>query len=197
MLPLLESFKVRCISIILAILIFNLINIDSVCASDKLTISIKHKPFDYFVPGKRIDVTADVSDPSGVDLVRCYFRAEEHADYVFVSMGTTYGSAFQGVIPAPDSQTKTLQYLFLVKNKRDAVAKTQVFYIKREEDKPILPWQQIKSEDVIQASTELDEVPDAVMGFSDQIKVDAVESSARFFLVADTCSESSSGESVP
>lgn len=50
------------------------------------TTAIKHKPLQHFVVGHRIRVEALVTDPQGVGLVRCYFRAAGRSDYVFVGM---------------------------------------------------------------------------------------------------------------
>lgn len=150
----------------------------------KATTKVKHKPLKYFVPGHRISVTADVTDEKGVDLVRCYFKTESQADYVFVGMSPLQGKTYQGILPAPGAETRRIDYLFLAVNKDNQVVKTQTFAVgKKDEDAPP-PWQQAGSDGSIQVGTEVAQTPETMAGFSDSIVLDVVESSARFGIVA-------------
>jgi len=148
----------------------------------EVTSRVKHKPIKYFVPEKRIKVEATVTDEQGVNLVRCYFRAVEQADYVFVAMNPG-SSLYQGVLPAPSKDTETLEYLFLVVNGKNEVVKTQTFKVKKKDDDETPAWQQVSSKGDIHVTTELAQAPQVPPGFADSIAVDIAESSARFGVV--------------
>jgi len=175
----------KVLSFIAAALFVLPINAGSVFAKEeiKATTRVKHKPPKYFVSEKRIEVEADVTDKGGVNLVRCYFRAEDQADYLFVTMNPG-SSLYKGILPAPSKETETLEYLFLVVNGNNQVVKTQKFEVNRDDGKEAGAWQQVSPEGDIHVSTELAQAPSAPAGFSDSIVVDVVESAARFGTVA-------------
>ena len=161
------------------------VNAGSVLAKEaiKATTKIKHKPIKYFVSEKRIKIEAKVTDKEGVNLVRCYFRAAEQADYVFVAMNAA-SSLYQGILPAPSKDTEMLEYLFLVVNGKNQVVKTQTFKINKKDKEKVPAWQQVSAEGDIHVSTELAQAPETLQGFTDSIVMDVVESSARFGTVA-------------
>ena len=161
------------------------VNAGSVLAKEaiKATTKIKHKPIKYFVSEKRIKLEAKVTDKEGVSLVRCYFRAAEQADYVFVAMNAA-SSLYQGILPAPSKDTEMLEYLFLVVNGKNQVVKTQTFKINKKDTEKVPSWQQVSAEGDIHVSTELAQAPETLQGFTDSIVMDIVESSARFGTVA-------------
>ena len=145
---------------------------------------MRHSPPDYFVPDHRIQMDARVSDPSGVELVRCYFKAQGEADFVFVPMTNTRRNNYSGILPAPSAQTEQIEYLFLAVNAENEVVKSQTFTIYQEDKDEPPAWQDIPTDTEIQVSMELDQVPDDLAGFSDNIAMNAVESGARFGVVA-------------
>ena len=161
------------------------VNAGAVLAKEeiKATTKIKHKPIKYFVSEKRIKIEAKVTDKEGVNLVRCYFRAAEQADYVFVAMNAA-GSLYEGILPAPSKDTEMLEYLFLVVNGKNQVVKTQTFTINQKDKEKVPAWQQVSAEGDIHVSTELAQAPETLQGFTDSIVMDVVESSARFGTVA-------------
>ena len=147
-------------------------------------LKVKHKPIKYFVPGKRIQLEANVKDSAGIRLVRCYFRASDIADYVFVEMTAAAKDEFKALLPAPSPGTKALEYLFLVVNGLDQVIKTQVFKIDAEDEKEPPAWQQVDSGGQINIGTEIVQPAAQPAGFTDNIAMDLVESSIRFGAVA-------------
>ena len=157
-------------------------------ASTKSRTKMKHSPPDYFVPAYRIQLDITVSDPAGINLVRCYFKAAGEADFVFVPMTSTGGSdrgmRFSGILPAPSSATKQIEYLFLAVNNKNNVVKSQSFKLKRKKKDEPPAWQDIPKEGDIRVSMELDKVPTELRGFSDNIVMDQVESGLRFGVVA-------------
>jgi len=152
------------------------------------TAKIKHKQVKYFVPGFRIKLETNVTDKEGVNLVRCYFKSQELADYVFVPMHTTANDRYEGILPAPNKNTESIDYLFLAVNNLNNVVKTQTFTMKKKDDEAPA-WQQVSSEGEIKVSTELAKAPE-LTGFTDSIAMDVVESSARFGAVAGIYSKS-------
>ena len=75
-------------------------------AATNVTTEISHKPVDSFVPGQRLRVLAEVEDEAGVNLVRCYFKTPEEADFVFVPMSLDENGQYAGILPAPDTTTE-------------------------------------------------------------------------------------------
>jgi len=145
---------------------------------------MQHTPPGYFIPAHRIQVEAQVKDPAGVEIVRCYFRAAGEANYVFVPMTHIRRSTFAAVIPAPAAGTDQIEYLFLSVNTDNQVVKSQVFYIEKRDEDRVPAWQEAAGEDEIRLYMELDQVPSELAGFSDNIVIDAVESGVRFGIAA-------------
>lgn len=144
---------------------------------------IKHEPVKYFVAGKRIKLTAEVTDPEGIKLVRCYFKGTEQADFVFVNM--TPGSAtYTAILPAASRTASSIDYLFLTVNNKNQVVRTQQFRVNKNDSQPMPPWQDVAMEGQLNVSTELAQAPAALEGFTDSIAMDVVESALRFGFVA-------------
>jgi len=147
------------------------------------TTKIKYEPIKYFVADKRIKVTAEVTDPEGVKVVRCYFKAKEQADFVFVTM-TAEGNTYTAILPAAAKTASSIDYLFLVVNGKNQVVKTQPFSVNIDASQPAPPWQDVAMEGQLKVSTELAQAPAVLEGFSDSIAMDVVESAARFGFTA-------------
>ncbi len=156
---------------------------------------VTHKPIDYFVPGKRIELEAEVIDKKGVETVRCYFKVSEEADFVFVHTEKFKKNRYKAILPAPADFTDSFQYLFLIVNMDQQVVRTQTFHVYRDNEKGLPDWQKIDSRDDIAIYTELAEAPETVPGFSDSISIDVVESSARFGMVSGIYSASAMASS--
>lgn len=154
-------------------------------AAEKAKTKVKHKPIKYFVAEKRISIDVDVKDPKGVEIVRCYFRSQGEADFVFVSMQGNDMGTYNAILPAPSKTTEVIEYVFLVVNSEKQIAKTQTFTIpKSDSDNKSPAWQQTGSEGEIAVKTELPQAPAELPGFTDSITLDTVESSLRFGVVA-------------
>lgn len=146
-------------------------------------IKMKHKPIKYYVPEKRIRLEAKVKSEDKVDIVRCYFKGETHADYVFVPMAPLKEGLYSAILPAPSVDSEVITYLFLVVTDKNDVFRTQEYNIEKRDEDKTPAWQAIESEGNIHVSTELAEAPSMVAGFTDSIVVDVVESAARFGFV--------------
>ncbi|PIE71392.1 MAG: hypothetical protein CSA22_02475 [Deltaproteobacteria bacterium] len=152
---------------------------------DKVRTKVKHKPIKYFVSGSRIEIKAKVRDPSGVSLVRCYFKGTAEADYVFVELTSDNGKQYQGLLPAPGENTEMIDYLFLVVNGNRQVVRTQSYQVEKKDKKYTPGWQQAKTDQAVQVYSELPNPPSMPPGFSDSVTMDVVESAFRFgFVVA-------------
>lgn len=141
---------------------------------------ISHTPVKYFIPGARIQVKALVSDEAGVMLVRCYFKAKEETDYVFVEMPLIVGNEYIGILPAPAAATSAIEYILLSVNQNGLVVRSQVFEAKRDtgREKPV--WQDVNMSGSIAVNTELARAPRSLPGFADNITAEVVESAFRF-----------------
>jgi hypothetical protein len=166
---------------LLALMLFAACPASTVNAADT---KMKHTPPDYFVSEHRIQLDADVQDPSGINLVRCYFKAVGEADLVFVPMSPAGSSKYAGILPAPSATTDRIEYLFLAVNAQNQVVRTQSFFIDRNDAKEKPACQDIPKDGEIRVSMELDSAPKELRGFSDNVTIDIVESGARFGVVA-------------
>ena len=154
-------------------------------ASIPVTTEVKHKPIKYFVSGHRIALDAKVTDESGVKLVRCYFKADEQAEYVFVPMTMGDGQEYRAILPAPADYAEKIRYIFLVVNVNQQVVKTQSFMVEKADHGTKPPaWQEVGETGDVSVYTEVAQPPETMAGFSDSVTVDAVESSLRFGMVA-------------
>lgn len=169
------SAKILCL--IFAGLLFMPVSAARVFAQEKIATKIKHKPFKYFVADHRIRVDAAVSDEADINVVRCYFRAPEQADFVFVTMTESEKGSYQGILPVPGPHTDSIIYIFLAANAKKQVVKTQEFLMKKEA-KEVPPWQ-TKAEGDVKVSTELGQAPEKPKGFRDSILMDQSESTVR------------------
>ncbi len=157
-----------------------------------------HTPIPYFVPEHRITIEARVTDESGIDLVRCYFKADMQAEYVFVPMTETREGYFQAILPAPADYAEQIRYLVLVVNQNRQVVKTQEFSVEKALDAKEVPaWQKASLDESIAVYTELPTPPETLAGFTDNLTLDAVESSLRFGMVAGIYSASATASAGP
>jgi len=185
-----KSFFGKAVSVSALVILVITMNSSMVFAASA-AIKVKHEPPAYFVSEKRISVEIRImAGTSDVRLIRCYFRAAEQADYVFIGMNPTHKGRYlhkglySGILPAPSKETQTIQYLFLIVDQNNQPIKTQVFTMNKQDGKDAPEWQQVISDGDIQVSTELADAPKSVPGFSDSIVMNVVESSARFGVVA-------------
>jgi len=140
----------------------------------------KIKALKYFVPGHRIQMDVQVTDPDGVSQVRCYFRAQSQKSFLFVQMKSLGGSRYSGILPAPSRETPYIEYLYLAVNGVNQVTKTQTLVVEQKDDDETPAWQEVSSEGDVNVYTELAEAPETIAGFSDSIVTDVVVSSSRF-----------------
>jgi len=148
------------------------------------TTAMKHTPPEYFVADQRIQLETEVKDIQGVKIVRCYFKAAGEADFVFVPMVATGNNDYSGILPAPSAATTQIEYLFLAVNQANQVVRSQNFAMYKDANQKTPAWQNIPKEGEIRVSIELDKAPTQLMGFSDNVAIDVVESGARFGVVA-------------
>lgn len=142
---------------------------------------ITHKPVEKVSAGERVSLAMEVEDPAGVDEVRVYFKAMAEGDYSFVQMQMQQegASSYGGVLPAPANGTGQFEYLILVKNSENVVVKSQSYTVLIEDKDEIAAYQE-----KLQVYTELPEAPEVISGFSDNLAIDVIESSAKFGAVA-------------
>lgn len=157
-----------------------------------------HTPIPHFVPEHRITIEARVTDESGIELVRCYFKTDKQAEYVFVPMTETRGGYYRAILPAPADYAEQIRYLVLIVNQNQQVVKTQAFSVEKALDAKEAPeWQKAGLDESIAVYTELPTPPETLAGFTDNVTLDAVESSLRFGMVAGIYSASATASAGP
>ncbi len=127
-----------------------------IAADESVTTKITHKPDKTYYPGFRIRVTGEINDEAGVDIARCYFKAKDETEYLFVDMMPLEKSTYEGVLPAPWLGSEAVNYFLLVVNKNKKVVKTQTFEIKEEDTEEAVEWEEAKN--TAQSEDKLDRV---------------------------------------
>jgi len=146
--------------------------------------TIDHQQIAYFVPEKRVNIAANVSDPKGVKVARTYFKAGAQADYTFVPMQPAGGNRYVATLPAPSANTPSIEYIVLAQNTEGAVARTDAYTVAARKSNETPAWQSGASQGDVKVYTELAEAPRTVAGFTDSITIDIAESGARLGAVA-------------
>ncbi len=174
--------KIRKIIALLLLPMVCLLNVPLVAfaAEGSVDTKIVHKPAKAFVSGQRIALEAEVKDPTGADVVRVYFKSVQATDYHFVAMANVGGNDYAGTLPAPAKGAGSIDYLILVKNGANQVVKSQTFRVDVKDSE----GEAVVADDKVQVYTELAEAPQEIVGFSDNIVVDVVESAVKFGYVA-------------
>ena len=140
---------------------------------------IKHDEVDKTRVGDPIRIDALITDDSGVELARVYFKSETAKDYNFVPMKTA-GERFFANLPVAAAKGR-IEYLILVKNRADEVWKSKPFHIKVKKAKNN---RGVVNNEKVDVFTELSEAPSTVKGFADNTTADLVESGVRYGIIA-------------
>ncbi len=146
--------------------------------------TIRHRPIQYFVPGHRVEVLAAVSDESGVDTVRCYFRQEGAVEYSYVDMAPVGGDQYRGVLPAPSDENSEIEYMFLLVTGAGCLFRTDPFVVRagdeREQAKGAPQWQQVAENEAVAVGTDLETTLAGIPGFDDAIELAAAVPEERY-----------------
>jgi len=151
--------------------------------------AIIHTPLKSVPSGQRIPVSVQVKDPQGIDLVRIYFKGVDGNDYSFITLdpspeairtGIITSGEFSGNLPAPARDAGWVDYLFLVKNSDQLVIKSQNFTVSVA---PVTGDAGL-AEEPLKVFTELDQLPEKIVGFSDNLIYASSEPAHRYGIVA-------------
>lgn len=158
--------------------------------------TITHTPHTHVVPGYRVHLTALIDDPSGIVEARCYFRAEQAADYVFIVLEPGEATLYYGVLPPPAKITKNIEYVFQALNGNGEIVTTRPMTMPvREGMAP--PWQADVTYDVFRLLTELEGRGGShAPGFLEDNVMDVVHSSKRYGSVSDIYPDAKPGETT-
>jgi hypothetical protein len=72
--------------------------------------NIVHDPVTEIKTGMRTSLMAEVSDESGVEVVRAYFKHESGANYLFINLMPTGSNQYRGDLPAASVANSTMEY---------------------------------------------------------------------------------------
>ena len=141
---------------------------------------------DWYYAGLRIRIRTNVTDPTGVRLVRIYFRDVRESHFNFVVSKEVGDGQYEAVLPAPSIDTQRIEYVILSVNSSGMVARTPPLEMRQRERQEAadLPEHQLEPDGVVNVYTELPTTTAEVGGFTDHMTLDVVVSAARFGLVA-------------
>jgi hypothetical protein len=92
---------------------------------------IFHKQLFAFILGDPLPLNVAVTDPDGVAEVRCYFRFDRSAPFVYSIMASAGEHKFTTKLPAATSTVKDVEYLFLVVNGRKQAILSSTFAVNK------------------------------------------------------------------
>ncbi|MBI4797918.1 MAG: hypothetical protein HY794_04110 [Desulfarculus sp.] len=147
-------------------------------AAAKAETAIEHQPLEFVVPAKRIKIEAKVTDPKGVQLVRCYFRAAKTSTpFAHVDMVKTGENTFVAELPAPASGSTGIEYALLVVNGQRSIAKSGNLLVPAKYDQSVPAWQSATSARKIAVSMERTPTPTTLAGFEDNLSITGTDAS--------------------
>lgn len=111
-------------------------------ASAKATTQIKHESPEYYIPGFRIILEANINDEVGVLVARCYFKTKKEKNFVFMDMAPKSNSEYQVTLPAPWVNSEYIKYVLVAVNKAKKVVRSQVFTMIEKETKQAAAWKE-------------------------------------------------------
>lgn len=138
-----RCLKINVFAVILSLLLVLPGNILISAAAVSPTTKVKHKPpkKDY-IPGFRINLSAEIKDKAGILVTRCYFKTKKDENFGFVNMFHGKGPDYRATLPAPWLNSEAVEYVFVVVNKKKQVTRTQVFVIEEAETKEAKTWKE-------------------------------------------------------
>ena len=131
----------KVLALVLTVFLATPLNMVEVLAAESPT-KIEHKPPEDYVPGFRINLDAQIKDDSGLIVSRCYFKAKEAKNFVFVEMVPKGNPTYLASLPAPWVNSEEIQYVIVVVNKEKQVTRSEVFVIKEKETKEAATWKE-------------------------------------------------------
>lgn len=144
------------------------------------TTTIRHNSIESVNSGRRLFLSATVTDPNKIDIVRIYFKAKASSEYNFISLRNDVRSKYVGQLPAAAADCKTINYLILVKNSRNQIVKSQIFNVIVADSNISVSHPLSK----VHIYTELTDASKKLPGFSDNFNIKVVEPSLRYGTVA-------------
>ena len=181
--------KIRWLGSLITLVVLSCLGWPLSVAASEVNAQIGHEPLSLASSGIRIELAADIQDAEGVDLARVYFKAQREANYLFVPMRVAGEGGYSAVLPAPSAGVGAVEYQILVRNLGGVVYKTQTYSVDIEDGEAAV----VENNEPIEVFTELAEAPDVVHGFTDNIALDAVESAAKYGVVAGLTSQAGAG----
>jgi hypothetical protein len=134
-------------------------------AETTATTSFSHSSPPYIQPWRRTIISAQISDPAGVKLARCYFRASADDEYVYVIMKAETNGTFTATLPALGNIAKLLQYRLLTVNNAGHIVRTADFVVPVDRNWGHRPsWQSDDYGTAIQVFTEAEQAAVAARG---------------------------------
>lgn len=155
------SFFSKCLVVLLTVSLILPVNLAS-AAEGAVQTKMKHESPDTFVPGFRIILEAKISDEAGIKEARCYFKAKDSAEFIFVDMQKADGG-LEAILPAPDLGVRAVNYFFLSLNGKNKVARSQVFEIVEQDTDSAKDLKEAEQAKAKGKDIDLDNVKDRLM----------------------------------
>lgn len=103
--------------------------------------TIAHTSKEQTSVGLQLPLEVQVTDPQGIELVRCYFRYQQEANHIFVEAFPADKDNFRATLPAPESDVTSIEYCFLVRNSNKQVLRSPWYRLQVSHNPTIYPEQ--------------------------------------------------------
>jgi len=129
----------KLLALVLTVFLATPLNMAELLAAESPT-KIQHKPPEDYVPGFRINLEAQIKDDAELLVSRCYFKAKEAENFVFVEMVPKGNPTYLASLPAPWVNSEEIHYVIVAVNKKKQVTRSEVFIIKERKTKEAASW---------------------------------------------------------
>lgn len=103
--------------------------------------TITHTSNEKTSGGQQIPLEIQVTDPQGVELVRCYFRYQQEANHIYVEALPAGKDSYRATLPAPEMDVSSIEYCFLVRNGAKQVLRSPWYQLQVVDNTPVIPAQ--------------------------------------------------------
>ncbi len=137
------------------------------------TTTLQHTPPESVHSGSRVFLSVNANDTEQMETVRVYFKSAKEKTYFFITMRNDVRSKYIGRLPSATPDCGKLEYLFLIKNRKEQLIVSQKYTI------PVIDSRIVftPSADTMHIYSEISGLNATIPGFSDNFTLSQVQPS--------------------